>query len=232
MPNCWIAIESMRPAHPKHSQFLHRPAALLFVLLVLTPSAFSWSRDISFECSDLAPGASQSFLKTFPVGNKFVTQITIAVQASNVGTKETSKCHVQWTVRATSKGRTRLLFHHADDPASSLNGASLNGTSPDGSKLLLDFYTSAGNRTDHHPVVYDFLADKWVIRDVGTRIIEKLPHCDYFTFVDSVTNDGDVVLSVPKSAYADKGCPDQGEWLLNMQTDTISRMEAHTPSQR
>jgi hypothetical protein len=209
-----------------------KSTGLGLAVLVLTASAFSWAKDISFECDELAPGASQSFLQTFPVRNKFVAQITINIEAKNIGTEKASKCHVQWSVRSTSAGHTRLLFRHEDDPAYSLIGASLNGTSPDGSKILLDFYTAGGDYTDHHPLVYDFLTAKWAIRDVGTRITEKLPRCDYSTFVDAVTNDGNVVISVPKSVHVDKGCPDQGEWLLNMQTDTVSRVEAHAPSSK
>jgi hypothetical protein len=50
--------------------------------------------------------------------------------------------------------------------------------------------------------------------------------------IQGVTNDGDVVLYVPKSIYVDKGCPDQGEWLLNMKTDTIARAgQADAPPQ-
>jgi hypothetical protein len=197
---------------------------LAFVLLLFSAKEFSWSKELSFDCNELAPGASQSYLQTFPVRNKFASHITVSVQASNVGSDKAKKCHVEWTVRATAAGRSRLLFRHADDPAFSLNGVSFPGTSPDGSKLLLDFFTSGGDKTDHRPAVYDFLTGKWVIRDVGTRITENLPHCDYFTFVDAVNNNGDVVLSVPKSMKQDKGCPDQGEWLLNMQSDTVSRV--------
>jgi hypothetical protein len=62
------------------------------------------------------------------------------------------------------------------------------------------------------------------LRDVGTRVVRNLPGCDCFTMVDGVTNDGNVNLSVPKSVYVDRGCPDQGQWLLNMKTDSITRL--------
>jgi hypothetical protein len=208
-----------------------RSTVQAWLLLVLAATAVGWSKELSFECNELAPGASQSYLQTFPVRNRFVAQIAVAIEASNVGTEKAPKCHIQWTVRATTAGRSRVLFRHTDDREFSLNGASLEGTSPDGSKLLLDFFTAAGDYTDHHPVVYDLLTGTWSIREVGTRITRDLPRCDYFTFLDSVTNDGDVLLSVPKSPYVDKGCPDQGEWLLNMKADTVSRVEAHAPLQ-
>jgi hypothetical protein len=73
-------------------------------------------------------------------------------------------------------------------------------------------------------VVYDFVTGSWQIRDVGTRVTRNLPACKYFTMIQGVTDEGDVVLYVPKSIYVDAGCPDQGEWLLNMKTDEITRL--------
>jgi hypothetical protein len=117
-----------------------------------------------------------------------------------------------------------VLLTYADDPQFSINGAALAGVSPDGSKLLLDFFTAEGDYTGHRPLVYDFLTARWTLRDVGTRVTRNLPSCDYFTMIDSVSNDGNVILYVPRSMYVNKGCPDQGQWLLDMKTDTITRL--------
>src|SRR5262245_54566917 len=178
---------------------------------------------MEFDCAELGPGASQSYLQTFPVKSKFVTQLVVEVEASNPGTADAPKCHIRWTVTSKLAGRSKVLFRHEDDPALFLNGVAFDGTSPDGSKLLLDFFTAVGNHTDHRPVVYDFLTGTWQIRDVGTRITRDFEKCRYFTMIQGVTDAGDVLLYVPKSIYVDAGCPDQGEWLLNMQTDTIAR---------
>jgi hypothetical protein len=100
---------------------------------------------MEFDCSELGPGASQSYLQTFSVNNKFVTQLVVAVEASNPGTADAPKCHVKWTVTGKLAGRSKVLLRHEADPEHSTNGVALDGTSLDGSKLLLDFFTAAGD---------------------------------------------------------------------------------------
>ena len=201
---------------------------MCLVVIVCTARGFGVSKEVQFDCSELGPGASQTYLETFPVRSRFATQIKMRIEASNVGTDAARKCHVKWTVTATSAGRSRGLVSYEDNPLLDTNGAALQGFSPDGTKLLMDFFTAAGDYTGHRPLVYDFLTSRWSLRDVGTRVTRNLPHCDYLTMVDGVTNDGNVILSVPKSFTVDRGCPDQGQWLLDMKTDTITRLgQAH-----
>ena len=197
---------------------------LALTVVAVATGAHALSKEIQFDCNELGPGATQTYVETFPVRSKFATHIHVTIDASNLGTEKEPKCNVKWTVKGTLAGRTRVLFTYSDDPRFSLNGASLDGTSPDGSKLLLDFFTAEGDFTGHRPVVYDFMTGSWKIRDVADRITRTLPHCDYLTMIQGVTNDGDVILYVPK-ALSDKGCPDQGEWLLNMKDDAITRLE-------
>jgi hypothetical protein len=194
-------------------------------LVVFATTASCLSKEMEFDCAELGPGATQSYVQTFAVKNKFVTQLVVAVDANNPGTADTPKCHVKWTVSGKLAGRSKVLFRHENDPEYSTNGVAFDGTSPDGSKLLLDFFTAAGDYTGHRPVVYDFITGTWRIRDVGIRVTRNLPPCDYFTMIQNVTDEGDVVLYVPKSIHVDAGCPDQGEWLLNMKTDTITRLD-------
>ncbi|HKF21939.1 MAG TPA: hypothetical protein VKE93_10235 [Candidatus Angelobacter sp.] len=209
------------------------PKALLLslALVVLATRAFCM-KGMEFDCAELGPGASQSYEQTFQVRNKFVSTLVVGVEASNPGTSKAPKCHVKWTVTAKLLGRSRVLFQHENDPEYPTNGVAFDGTSPDGTKLLLDFFTAGGDYTGHRPAVYDLTTNTWQIRDVGIRVTEKLPRCDYFTMIQGVTDAGDVVLYVPKSIYVDKGCPDQGEWVLNMKTDAITRVDkADAPPQ-
>jgi hypothetical protein len=189
-------------------------------------------KGMEFDCAELGPGARQSYEQSFQVRNKFVTTLVVAIDASNPGTANAPKCHVKWTVTAKLAGRSKVLFSHVEDPEHSANGVELGGTSSDGSKLLLDFFSAAGDYTHHRPVVYDFTSGSWQMRDVGTRITDQLPRCHYLTMIQGVTNEGDVVLYVPKSIYVDKGCPDQGEWLLDMKSDALARAgKADAPPQ-
>jgi hypothetical protein len=200
-------------------------------LVVFATRASCLSKEMEFDCAELGPGATQSYVQTFAVRNEFVTQLVVAVDASNPGTANAPMCHVKWTVSGRLAGRSKVLFRHEDDPAVSTNGVAFDGASPDGSKLLLDFFTASDNHTGHRPVVYDFVTGNWQMRDVGTRVTRNLQRCDYFTMIQGVTDEGDVVLYVPTSIYVDAGCPDQGEWLLNMKTDTITRLDkANAPS--
>jgi len=194
-----------------------------FTLVAVATGAQALSKEVQFDCNELGPGATQTYVETFPVRSKFAKQIHVTIAASNLGTEKEPKCHVKWTVKGTLAGRTRVLFSYSDDPRLSLNGAAVHGTSPDGSKLLLDFFTAEGDFTGHRPVVYDFTTGTWKIRDVSDRITRTLPHCDYLTMIQGVTNGGDVILYVPEG-LSDKGCPDQGEWLLNMKDDAINRL--------
>jgi len=194
-------------------------------LVVFATRAFCMMKSMEFDCAELGPGATQSYEQTFQVRNKFVTSFVVAVETSNPGTAAAPRCHIGLTLTAKLAGKSKLLLRHDEDRATSLNGIAFDGTSPDGSKLLLDFYSAKADRTEHRPVVYDFVTDSWQIRDVGTRITGDFAKCDYFTMVQGVTNEGNVVLYVPKSIYQPKSCPDQGEWLLNMGTDELTRVE-------
>lgn len=205
--------------------------ALTFVLLALPATAFGWSKQMDFDCSELGPGASQSYVQTFPVGTKFASQIVVAVEASNTGTADKPKCHVNWTITGKSAGRSKVLFRFTDEPEHAQNGVSFEGTSPDGSKLLLDLFATVNDRTVHRPVVYDFSTSTWQIRAVGDKVTRSLPAaCNYLTMISGLNNSGNVVLYVPKS-IVDAGCPDQGEWVLDMKADTVARVDAHAPSQ-
>jgi hypothetical protein len=197
---------------------------LSLCLVVCSTRAFSWSKQIQFDCAELGPGATQTYVETFPLRNKFAAQIIVTVDASNRGTEKEPQCHLKWIVSRKLAGRSQVLFRYVDDPKLTENGVAFQGTSKDGTKLLFDFYSFGGDYTDHRPAVYDFTTATWHIHEVAGRITDTLPSCDYLTMIQGVTDGGDVILYVPKSIYVNKGCPDQGEWLLNMKDDAIARI--------
>src|SRR5215467_9090594 len=104
---------------------------------------------MEFDCAELGPGASQSYVQTFPVKSKLVTDLVVQIEASNPGTADTPRCHIKRTVSARLAGRSKVLFRHEDEPALPINREDFDGTAPDGSKLLLDFLTTTVKRTRH-----------------------------------------------------------------------------------
>jgi len=197
---------------------------LLLTLVAGATRAFSLSKQITFDCRELGPGATQTYVDTFPVKSKFASQVLVSVDASNTGTEKAPKCHVKWTISGKLAGRTKVLFQHEISPQHNSNGGEFGGASADGTKLLFDFFDVVNDRTSHRPAVFDFLTGAWEVRDLGDRLTHDFPNCNYFTMIDRVTDEGDVVLSVPKSIYVRQGCPDRGEWLLHMKTDEITRL--------
>jgi hypothetical protein len=197
---------------------------LLLTLVACATRAFSLSKQITFDCGELGPGATQTYVDTFPVKSKFASQVLVSVDASNTGTEKAPKCHVKWTISGKLAGRTKVLFQHEISPQHNSNGGEFGGASADGTKLLFDFFDVVNDRTSHRPAVFDFLTGAWEVRDLADRLTHDFPNCNYFTMIDRVTDEGDVVLSVPKSIYVRQGCPDRGEWLLHMKTDEITRL--------
>jgi hypothetical protein len=195
-----------------------------FALVACSASAFAFSKSVSYSCDELGPGAQQTFTESFRIQSKFATRVIVTVTASNNGTFEAPKCHATWTIRSSRSGISKILFTYRDNPPLNENGVEFRGNSSDGTKLLLDFYTAGGEYTNHRPAVYDFSSSTWQMREVGTRVMDKFPKCVYLTMVQGTTDNGDVILYVPKDLDNEKTCPDQGEWLLEMKSNAITRM--------
>ena len=205
---------------------------LFAIILVLAgSSAFGLGSSTEIEvndCDSLAVNASTSKKETIPINNKFISSLLINVRATNVGSngKTASKCRVTWSIFSVGEDKRRTqLFQHSEITNFADAGAKFLGKSSDGSKILLDFWTAAGDYTGHQIALYDFSTKQGVMRPVNDRITAKLPSCDYATEIDSVTDQGDVILTIPESNYAEN-CPNQGKWLLKMKTNQIIRLKS------
>jgi hypothetical protein len=152
-----------------------RKLSLAFALIVVATPSWCLAKGMEFDCSELGPGASQSYSQAFQIKNKFTTQLVVEAEASNSGTADSPQCHIKWTVTSKLAGKSKVLFLHEDRPEVNTNGVAFDGTSPDGSKVLLDFFTAAGDHTEHRPAVYDFVTGGWQIRRVGDRITRDFP---------------------------------------------------------
>jgi hypothetical protein len=89
-------------------------------------------------------------------------------------------------------------------------GVDIIGTSSDGNKIAADFWWAAGDATGHRPVIVDVKSNSVMLLPLEERILKQLPSCDYFEEFNGVTNAGEAIIRVPKSAYVEKGCPSQG----------------------
>ncbi len=104
-------------------------------------------------------------------------------------------------------------------------GVDLLGFSDNGSKVAADFWWKAGDYKGHRPVVYDLKSKVPRMDELSDQITSQLPACDYQEELTGVTDKGEVVIHVPSSAHVDRGCPDQGNWLLDSTTGEVRRQE-------
>lgn len=104
-------------------------------------------------------------------------------------------------------------------------GVDLLGFSDDGSKVAADFWWMAADYKGHRPVVYDLKSKVPRMDDLSDQITSQLPACDYQEELKSVTDKGEVVIHIPSSRHVDRGCPDQGDWLLDSMTGEVRRQQ-------
>jgi len=114
-------------------------------------------------------------------------------------------------------------------------GVTIGGFSPDGSKLAADFWWMPGDYTSlPRPVVADTASGSVKMRELGDRITNVLPGCDYTQNLTGVTNTGEAVIRIPSSRFPEPeggGCSDQGAWLFNLTTGEVRRVASKPASQ-
>ncbi len=108
-------------------------------------------------------------------------------------------------------------------------GVDLIGFSENGSKVAADFWWSAGDYKAHRPVVYDLKTKIARMNELGDQITGQLPACAYQEELTGINDAGEVTIHVPGSVHVDKGCPDQGNWLLDSKTGEVRRQTDANP---
>jgi hypothetical protein len=134
-------------------------------------------------------------------------------------------CRVRYDLLTAAQGASSLTTRELWSGA--LEGgaaAEFVGLSPDRKLLAADLYSYAGDYIEHRPMVLDLRTGKVMVRDVDDRIRDRLPPCDYAVIFDGITDNAEAEFHVPKSDYADEGCPAQGEWSLDMKSDRLRRV--------
>jgi hypothetical protein len=200
---------------------------ILFIaaLFALTSGTFCHAEDSSFECEQVAPGKSITHRVTYPIKSRFAPKVIVSIVATRTGDADSASCKVTWVASVVNAtGHSQPLFHYSEELEGSLLGNETPVTSPDGTKLLIAFWSGEGDYTAYRPAVYDFTNGRKYFRILSDRIIKKFPDCDYNTAIQGVTDSGDVIIHVPKSIY-DESCADRGFWLLNMKTNQITPLD-------
>ena len=128
----------------------------------------------------------------------------------------TRHCHVVYRLWVGRQGMTyRLAFEKPwDVEEGEIAGIDAIGFSPDGAKAAANFWLAKGDWTEDRPVVADLVSKRAAFRSVGDEVFKQVKRsCDaaYGQHVDSVTNAGDVLISVP--AY--QNCPAGGTWSFS-----------------
>ncbi|HEV2964071.1 MAG TPA: hypothetical protein VG649_19750 [Candidatus Angelobacter sp.] len=203
--------------------------AIILILAGSSACGLVSAREISVDCDSLEISTPTIKKESVALNNKFISSLVINVKATNLGSdgKTASKCRFTWSIFSLAKDNYRTqLLQYSEVTYLTDGGAKFLGTSSDGSKLLIDFWTAGGDYTGHEVAVYDFATQQGRVRPVNDRVTKRLPSCDYATEIEGVTAEGDVILHIPESDYVDKGCPDQGKWLLNMKTNQITRLKS------
>ncbi len=180
------------------------------------------------ECSELKLGQSKH-LRSETISNSTArAYAAIAITRPSSDT-EGKACRVEYQLFVARGQHPFVAVKTFTDTTDTLVGAEVVGFSRDESKLAADFWWAAGDYTGHRPVIYDLNTNRTQFGELGEQLTAQLPSCDYFEEFTGVTDPGEAIIHVPKSAYVDEGCPDQGDWLFNLRKKTVRRRSDNEP---
>ena len=176
------------------------------------------------DCSSVEQGKSV-FLKTEAISSpdgkyRVWASVDILREPDN---NESVSCAVRFQLMVSESGGEFRSVYTLNEKNPNGVEAVIVGFSPDGSKLAANFAWGFGDYDDIRPVIYDLKSKKALYQDLGSRIFDRLPSCDYFQKFIGITNQGEAIIHIPRSAYVDEGCPDQGDWLFNLKTGRVKR---------
>jgi hypothetical protein len=134
-------------------------------------------------------------------------------------------CSAVYKLFLSSNGKPFAMIKEFSDQEDDGVGVDIIGASSDGDMVAADFWWAGGDYTGHRPVIVDLKSNSVMFLPLDERIIKQLPTCDYFEEFIGVTNAGEAIIQVPKSAYVEKGCPSQGKWLFNLHSGIVKRMK-------
>jgi hypothetical protein len=178
------------------------------------------------ECSELKVGHTVT-RKTSPIDIRSGTlRAYAAVQLSRPkDDTNADSCEALYKLFVAEGSGPFVLVKRFSESADTNVGVEMVGASKNEKMIAADFWWAAGDYTGHRPVIYDVEAKSVHLRALNDEIRKQLPSCDYFEEFIGVTDSGQAIIRVPKSAYVETGCPAQGTWLFNIRSGSVQRVK-------
>lgn len=200
------------------------------VTLCLACAAPGWAdkqgKQIStpvLECSKVGEHALSSKTERVTNSKKSNDAYAVVELARNPADPNGASCVATYTLYLSQYSSNFKAVKTFSMPTRDGVGVDLLGFSDDSSKVAADFWWTAADYKAHRPVVYDLKSKVPRMDDLSDKITSQLPACDYQEELKGVTDKGEVVIHVPSSSHVDRGCPDQGNWLLDSMTGEVRR---------
>ncbi len=193
-------------------------------LMPLTARAEKNPVTLSSQILDCSKVSAQSLTsRTERVTNSKKSNDAYASVALERDPENPKSCVVTYTLYLSQYSTNFKAIKTFSAPVHDSVGVTLIGFSEGGTKVAADFWWSAGDYIAHRPVVYDMKTKIARLNELGDEITGQLPPCAYSEELTGVTDNGEVVVHVPKSQHVDNGCPDQGHWLFDSKMGTARR---------
>jgi hypothetical protein len=206
------------------NRFIVSALAIGFWLLPLTARAEKNASALSTQSLDCAKvGAQPLSSRTGRVTNPKKSNDAYASVALERDPENPGSCVVTYTLYLSQYSTSFKAIKTFSAPVHDSVGVTLIGFSDGGTKVAADFWWSAADYIAHRPVVYDMKTKIARLNDLGDEITGQLPPCAYAEELTGITDDGEVIVHIPKSLHVDSGCPDQGDWLFDSKMGTARR---------
>ena len=138
-------------------------------------------------------------------------------------------CHVVYRLFVSTANNAfaeayRLAWDTEDGE---IAGIDLIGFSPNGLKAAANFWLAAGDGQENRPTIYDLRTHRALFRSLEQKLSDRIHRsCDgsYYESVDSVTDEGAVIISVPRV----QDCVDGGLWLFDPGTGSLKQIRKNS----
>ena len=228
LPNCRPSTRNSKSRHRILAVVKRTAFGTMLLLIATCTASMSHSSPLStafLDCDDVKAGQTQ-LRKTAPIAFQSGSiRLYGSVRLSRAkGEAGTHQCLANYRLFLSSGSATFSMIKEFSDREDADVGVDIIGASNDGNMIAANFWWAQGDATGHRPVIVDVKANSAMLLPLDDRILKQLPSCDYFEEFIGVTDAGEAIIRVPKSAYVEKGRPSQGKWLFDLHSGKVKRM--------